>query len=81
MKDKLKIRFPNELWWDEIPYESVLNWYDLQVTFLSETTCFVNIFNSANEKIHVELNRDDYDKIMEHKALRIKFNLKKHTIL
>lgn len=81
MGGKLRIRFPNELWWDEISYESVLNWYDVQVTFLSETTCFVDIFNSANEKIHVELHREDYDKIMEQKALRIKFKLKKHTIL
>lgn len=81
MGGKLRIRFPNELWWDEISYESVLNWYDVQVTFLSETTCFVDIFNSANEKIHVELHREDYDKIMEQNALRIKFKLKKHTIL
>ena len=65
MKDKLKIRFPNELWWDEIPYESVLNWYDLQVTFLSETTCFVDIFNSANEKIDIYSPIDFLKKIIE----------------
>ena len=25
----IKIRFPNELWWDEVPYESALKWHDL----------------------------------------------------
>ena len=57
MGGTIKIRFPNELWWDEVSYESALKWVDL------------------------EINRKDYDKIMNQKAFRLKFKLKKHEIL
>lgn len=81
MDGKIRIRFANELWWDEIAYEDVLKWYHLEVSYLSSETCFVNIVNSANEKLHVELHRSDYDKIMSQKAFKLKFKLKKHNIL
>jgi hypothetical protein len=79
MGGTIKIRFPNELWWDEISYETVLGWYDLEVTYLTNDTCFVDIIDGGG-RIHVELYRKDYDKIMNQKAFRLKFKLKKHEI-
>jgi len=80
MGGTIKIRFPNELWWDEIAYENALGWYDLEVTYLTDDTCFVKIIDSSGDGITVELNRKDYDKIMNQKAFRLKFKLKKHEI-
>jgi hypothetical protein len=80
MDGTIKIRFPNELWWDEVTYESALGWYGLEVTYLTDTNCFVDIIDSNGGKIHVELYRKDYDKIMDQKAFKLKFNLKKHEL-
>ena len=77
----IKVRFPNELWWDKIPYETALKWHDLEITYLTDNTCFADIINSNGDKTHIELYRQDYDKIMDQKAFRLKFNLKKHEIL
>jgi hypothetical protein len=76
----IKIRFPNELWWDEIPYESALKWHDLEVNYLTDKNCFVTIIHDGY-RTTVELYREDYDKIMNQKAFRLKFKLKKHEIL
>jgi hypothetical protein len=81
MDGKIKIRLPNYLWWSEIPYETVLKWVDLEVNYLTETTCFVVIVDRVGNRTTVELARDDYDKIMNQKAFRLKFKLKKHEIL
>lgn len=80
MDGVIKVRFPNELWWDEVAYETALGWYDLEVTYLTDDTCFVKIIDSGGGSITVELNRKDYDKIMNQKAFRLKFKLKKHEI-
>lgn len=82
MDGVIKVRFPNDLWWTDIPYEVVLKWYDLEVTYLTDNTCFIS-YNGpmSNTRIKVELYRQDYDKIMDQKAFRLKFNLKKHEIL
>jgi hypothetical protein len=78
MENELKIRFPNELWWDNIPYIQALEWLDLQVTYLTDTNCFVSIVDRSGVRIDAELYRSDYDKIMSQKAFRVKFKLKKH---
>jgi hypothetical protein len=78
MDGKLKIRFPNELWWDEIPYTTAITWLSIEPTFINETNCFVDIIDSSGNKTHVELYRPDYEKILSEKAFRIKFNLKKY---
>jgi hypothetical protein len=78
MGGTIKIRFPSELWWDTILYENALKWNDLRVTYLTDTNCFVDIVDSRGIKTHVELYREDYDKIMNQKAFRLKFDLKKH---
>ena len=77
----IKIRFPNELWWDEIPYESALKWYDLEINYLTDKNCSVTIVEQDGNRTTVELYREDYDKIMDQKAFRLKFKLKKHEIL
>jgi len=78
MDGVIKIRMPNELWWDEVAYETALGWYDLEISYLTDSTCFVNIIDQSGGRIKVELNRPDYDKIMNQKAFRLKFNLKRH---
>ncbi len=84
MGGTIKIRFPNELWWDDIPYESALKWHDLEINYLTDKNCFVTIVEQGgNEEMRttVEIYREDYDKIMNQKAFRLKFKLKKHEIL
>ena len=81
MDGTIKIRFPNELWWNEVPYKTALKWYDLEINYLTDTTCFVVIVDHVGNRTTVELNRKDYDKIMNQKAFRLKFKLKKHEIL
>tara|TARA_R110002153_G_scaffold26372_1_gene82857 strand:- start:379 stop:624 length:246 start_codon:yes stop_codon:yes gene_type:complete len=81
MGGTIKIRFPNELWWDEVSYKSALKWVDLEINYLTDTTCFVVIVDHVGNRTTVELNRKDYDKIMNQKAFRLKFKLKKHEIL
>ena len=80
MGGTIKIRFSNDLWWTDISYEEALKWFDLEVTYLTDKTCFVKIIDSSGGGITVELYRQDYDKIMNQKAFRLKFNLKKHEI-
>ena len=81
MDGTIKIRFPNELWWDEVSYENAIKWYDLEISYLTEDTCFATIVEDNGSRTHVELYRKDYDKIMNQKAFRLKFKLKKHEIL
>lgn len=81
MGGTIKIRFPNELWWDEVPYKTALKWVDLEINYITDTNCFVTIVDQVGNRINVELYREDYDKIMNQKAFRLKFKLKKHEIL
>ena len=81
MGGTIKIRFPNELWWDEVPYKTALKWVDLEINYITDTNCFVTIVDQGGNRINVELYREDYDKIMNQKAFRLKFKLKKHEIL
>lgn len=81
MDGTIKIRFPNELWWDEVPYKTALKWVDLEINYLTDTTCFVDIVDHMGNRTTVELDRSDYDKIMNQKAFRLKFKIKKHEVL
>lgn len=80
MEGIIKIRLPNDLWWTEIEYSTVLKWVDLEITYLSDETCFAKIIDSNNNKTQIELYRKDYDKIINQRVFRLKFNLKKHKI-
>ncbi len=74
MKETIKVRFANEMWWDEIPLDNAIEWNQFKVTYMDDETCFVIIDGTA-----MELYRDDYDKILDKKAFRLKFDLTKHT--
>ena len=79
MGGTIKIRFPNELWWDEVPYEEAIKWDDLEINYITDTNCFVTIVNQGGNTINVELYREDYVKIIDNKIFKIKFGLKKHN--
>jgi len=81
MVGMIKIRFPNELWWDEIPYEEAIKWKDLEINYLTDVTCFIVIVDEEGNRTTVELDRGDYDRIMNQKAFRLKFKIKKHEVL
>jgi hypothetical protein len=74
MDNKIKVRFPQELWWDELAFEQVLSWNFFEVSYIDDETCFVKV-----DGIVVELHRPDYDKIMNNKIFANKFKLNKHT--
>tara|TARA_R110000822_G_scaffold128813_2_gene264729 strand:+ start:4076 stop:4333 length:258 start_codon:yes stop_codon:yes gene_type:complete len=80
MGGTIKIRLPNDLWWTEVSYDNVLKWVDLEVSYLTDSICFVSYSGPiSSSRIHIELYRDDYDKIMDNKIFKIKFGLKKHN--
>lgn len=71
----IRIRFANEIWWDEIPYANALKWGHIEVTYLGDDTCFVNIDGTS-----LEMHRDDYESIKDHKVFNFSFSLDRHTI-
>lgn len=75
MDGVIRVRFANDMWWTEIPLEQAVNsWNRFEVSYMDDKTCFVKIDGDA-----MELHRDDYDKILDKKAFRLKFELKKHN--
>ena len=61
---------------------SNLNGIDLEVNLFNRNHLFCGYCRpSVGNRTTVELNRKDYDKIMNQKAFRLKFKLKKHEIL
>lgn len=74
MEKKIRIRFANELWWDEIPFEMALKWSSFNVTYSNNECCFVIVDGTS-----MEMNIDDYNMIMENKLFALKFGVKKHT--
>lgn len=78
MGGTIRIRFSTDLWWSEVPYENFLN-KRLEVTYLSDDTCFVDIIDGQT-KTHVELHYDDYIKISDNSAFNFSYKVKKHTI-
>ena len=63
------------MWWDEVSYTNALEWGHIEVTYLGDDTCFVNIGGT-----HLEMHRDDYEAIKENKVFSFKYNLDKHKI-
>lgn len=74
MDDVVRVRFSNDLWWTQIPIERAIKWETFEVSYIDNETCFVKIDGTA-----VEFHRKDYDLILDKKAFRVKFGLKKHT--
>lgn len=81
MGGTIRVRFAHDLWWTEITYEKVLEWSDLNITYLTDDICFADIIDSNGGKTHVEINKSDYDKVINKKAFKLKFKLDKHKIL
>jgi hypothetical protein len=79
MSDKIRIRFPNELWWDEISYDILLKCLDIRVTYSGDSTCFVLVTMENGQTISLEMIEDDYKKIVDKKVFMIKFDIDKHV--
>lgn len=75
MNKVLRIRYPNDLWWSTITYETALAWNNFYVIVADETNCIIQV----NDDIVLELKKEDYDKIIDDKAFNLKFGLKKHS--
>jgi|TARA_R110000772_G_scaffold211122_1_gene321782 hypothetical protein len=78
MGDTIKIRLANDLWWVEVPYKKAIKWA-YEVSYLTDSSCFVIITDEGGDRTSVELYRKDYNKIMDNKIFKIKFGLKKHN--
>jgi hypothetical protein len=78
MGGTVRIRFSTDLWWSEIPYNNFINKI-LEVTYLSNDTCFVDVIDGLN-RTHVELHYDDYIKISDNSAFNFNYNIKKHIV-
>ena len=76
----IRTRMSQNLWWREHSFDEVMKWNELTVLLLDDTKCLVNVVDQQNNNFNVELHRSDYDKIIDKKAFRLKFNLKKHKI-
>lgn len=76
----IRVRFAHDMWWTDISYEKALKWHDLNITYLTDSVCFADIIDSNGTTTHVEIHKSDYDRVMDKKAFRIKFNLQKHKI-
>lgn len=73
MDGTIKVRFPNELWWDELLLKNILD-EELIVSYLGDKTCFIRVNGQT-----MEISREDYDKILDKKLIGLKFELKKHN--
>lgn len=70
----IKVRFRHELWWDEIPYETVMTWDNFSVDWLDDEICFIRVGN-----ISLELKRSDYEKLLNDRAFKLKFAITNHS--
>lgn len=73
MDDFIKVRHCNDLWWSQVPLIEAYSWDRFEVTYISEENCFVLVNGSK-----MEMSLDSYNIIMDNKAFKIKFDLKKH---
>jgi len=73
MDGVIRVRFPNELWWDEVTMENASKWNRFEVSYLGDDTSFVIIDGQA-----MEMKTSDYNMLVDKKAFRLKFKLKKH---
>jgi hypothetical protein len=70
MDGTIRVRFPNELWWDEVSMENASKWNRFEVSYLGEETSFVRI-----DGITMEIKTSDYKMLLDKKAFRLKFKL------
>lgn len=80
MSEFIRIRYVGDLWWTEIYLSDAIKWSYLNIFHLGENNCLISVVSENHGKFECELLRSDYDVIMNKKAFRIKFNLKKHQI-
>jgi hypothetical protein len=74
MDDIIKIRHSHDLWWTEVSLMEAYAWQYFEISYLGPKNCFVIV---NGEKM--EMSLDSYNKIMDNKAFKIKFGLKKHN--
>jgi hypothetical protein len=72
MGGTIKIRLVNDLWWSDVSTEEALQWNNFSVININEDFCYVTV----NRK-EFEMKREDYNKLLDSKAFRLKFNIKK----
>ena len=56
MGDTIKIRLANDLWWVEVPYKKAIKWA-YEVSYLTDSSCFVIITDEGGDRTSVEWNR------------------------
>lgn len=71
----IRLRYQNDIWWSEVSFEDALKWNRFEVSYIDDETCFVGV-----DGVNMELLRGDYDKIIDKKAFRLKFDLKPMTL-
>lgn len=73
MDDFVKIRNCGDLWWSKVPVIEAYSWQNFEVLYLGPETCFVLV-----NGVKMEMSLDSYNNIMDNKAFKIKFDLKRH---
>jgi len=74
MSNNLRIRFKDDLWWDEISYETAMAWDSFSVDWIDDEICFIKVNGSS-----LELKRSDYEKLLDDRAFKLKFGIKNHS--
>jgi hypothetical protein len=74
MSDFIKIRNNGDLWWSEVLLSEAYGWQQFEILYLGPENCFVMV--NGNK---LEMSLDSYKNIMDNKAFKIKFGLKKHN--
>ena len=73
MNEIIKIRHFGDMWWTEIKIVEAMKWSTFSILIKDDDRCFVNV---ENERL--EMSLESYDKVMNNKAFKVKFGLKKH---
>lgn len=74
MNDFIEIRHEGDLWWSKVLLSEAYSWQHFEILYLGPETCFVLV--NGNK---MEMSLDSYKNIMDNKAFKIKFGLKKHN--
>jgi hypothetical protein len=72
MDGTIEIRLVNDLWWSTVSTEEALQWNHFSVNNIDEEFCYVTVNNKE-----FEMKREDYNKLLDSKAFRLKFDIKK----
>ena len=70
-----RLRYQEDMWWSDVSFEDALKWNRFEVSYMDSETCFVKV-----DGVEMELLRDDYDRIIDKKDFRLKFDLKPMTL-